>query len=91
MLSQLKIPSLESQKKEAKQGYLEYLQLYVTSYLGRPMEKVHVSVFFYYSTMKEAKWMLWLNLHWLVFVDLHCCSVMHLGSSWAYVRDMITK
>jgi hypothetical protein len=43
MLSQLKIPSLEAQKKEAKQGYQEYLQAYVTSYLGRPMEKVHVS------------------------------------------------
>jgi hypothetical protein len=43
MLSQLKIPSLEAQKKEAKQGYQDYLQAYVTSYLGRPMEKVHVS------------------------------------------------
>jgi len=43
MLSELKVASLESQKKEAKQGYQEYLQAYVTSYLGQPLEKVHVS------------------------------------------------
>ena len=43
MLSELKIASLEGQKKEAKQGYQEQLQAYVTSYLGQPLEKVHVS------------------------------------------------
>lgn len=41
MLSELKIASLEGQKKEAKQGYQEQLQAYVTSYLGQPLEKVH--------------------------------------------------
>jgi len=44
VLSELKIVSLESQKKEAKQGYQEHLQAYVTSYLGQPLEKVHVSL-----------------------------------------------
>jgi len=43
VLSELKVTSLESKKKEAKQGYQEYLQAYVTSYLGQPLEKVHVS------------------------------------------------
>jgi len=43
VLSELKIASLESQKKEAKQGYQDHLQAYVTSYLGQPLEKVHVS------------------------------------------------
>jgi len=46
ILSELKVASLESQKKEAKQGYQEYLQAYVTSYLGQPLEKVHVSAKF---------------------------------------------
>lgn len=41
VLSELKVASLENQKKEAKQGYQEYLQAYVTSYLGQPLEKVH--------------------------------------------------
>jgi len=44
VLSRLKISSLESQRKEAKQRYQENLQAYVTLYLGRPMEKV--SIFF---------------------------------------------
>ena len=44
VLSELKVASLETQKKEAKQGYQEYLQAYVTSYLGQPLEKVHVSL-----------------------------------------------
>lgn len=42
MLSQLKIVSLEQQKKDAKQKYQDYQQAYVTLYLGQPMEKVHV-------------------------------------------------
>lgn len=41
MLSHLKITSLETEKKVAKQRYQEYLQLYVTSYLGQPLDKVH--------------------------------------------------
>jgi len=48
ILSELKVASLESQKKEAKQGYQEYLQAYVTSYLGQPLEKVHVSAQIYF-------------------------------------------
>jgi len=43
VLSELKIASLEAQKKEAKQRYQDLLQAYVTSYLGQPLEKVHVS------------------------------------------------
>lgn len=42
VLSQLKIASLEGQKKDAKQMYQECQQAYVTLYLGQPMEKVHV-------------------------------------------------
>ena len=43
VLSRLKITSLDQQRKEAKQRYLEHLQAYVTLYLGRPMEKLSVS------------------------------------------------
>lgn len=46
MLSQLKIASLEGQKRDAKQMYQECQQAYVTLYLGQPMEKVHVSIYF---------------------------------------------
>lgn len=42
VLSQLKIVSLETQRKDAKQMYQEWQQAYVTVYLGQPMEKVHI-------------------------------------------------
>ena len=43
MLSQLKISCLDNQRREAKQKYQDHLQNYVTSHLGRPMEKLSVS------------------------------------------------
>jgi len=49
VLSELKISSLEAQKKVARQGYQEHLQAYVTSYLGQPLEKVHVSSGLFYE------------------------------------------
>jgi len=42
MLSQLKITSLDKQKREARQHYQEYLQVYVTAYFGQPLDKVHM-------------------------------------------------
>ena len=53
ILSELKISSLEAQKKEAKQGYQEHLQAYVTSYLGQPLEKVHVSASVLYKYVSK--------------------------------------
>ncbi|XP_052277522.1 exocyst complex component 1-like isoform X2 [Dreissena polymorpha] len=43
-LSQLKIPCLENEKKEAKAKYNEYLSAYTKERLGRPLEKLHVFV-----------------------------------------------
>ncbi|XP_041359925.1 exocyst complex component 1-like isoform X2 [Gigantopelta aegis] len=42
ILSQLKIASLESEKKKAKQLYTENLHQYTTNLLGRPLEKLHI-------------------------------------------------
>jgi exocyst complex component 1 len=44
LLSQLKIPVLEPEKREAKQKYQEALQSYVIQYFGRPLEKLNVTV-----------------------------------------------
>ncbi|XP_048400001.1 exocyst complex component 1-like isoform X1 [Stegostoma tigrinum] len=41
-LSELKIHSLEERKKEASQKYSEHRDLYVTKYLGRPLEKLNI-------------------------------------------------
>ncbi|XP_071949546.1 exocyst complex component 1-like isoform X2 [Antedon mediterranea] len=41
VLSRLKITCLENERKEAKQRYQEHIQAYVTTYLGRPMEKLN--------------------------------------------------
>jgi len=43
-LSTIKIASLEKQKREVKLRYNQHLQSYVTSMLGRPLEKLSVSV-----------------------------------------------
>ncbi|XP_070552598.1 exocyst complex component 1-like isoform X2 [Ptychodera flava] len=40
-LSRLKISHLENEKKEAKQKYSDHLQSYVTTFLGRPLEKLN--------------------------------------------------
>ncbi|XP_033743453.1 exocyst complex component 1-like isoform X1 [Pecten maximus] len=42
VLSALKIPCLENDRKEAKQTYQDNLYQYTTHLLGRPMEKLHV-------------------------------------------------
>ncbi|KAG8178072.1 hypothetical protein JTE90_007057 [Oedothorax gibbosus] len=42
MFFQLKIPCLESERKEAKQKYNDALQAYVTLYFGRPLEKLNL-------------------------------------------------
>lgn len=44
LLAQLKVAVLEPQKREAKQRYTEALRAYVTSYFGRPLEKLNVRV-----------------------------------------------
>ncbi|XP_062917457.1 exocyst complex component 1-like [Mobula hypostoma] len=41
-LSEMKISSLEDRKKEAYQQYSEHLNLYVTKYLGQPLEKLNI-------------------------------------------------
>ncbi|XP_078067672.1 exocyst complex component 1-like [Mustelus asterias] len=41
-LSELKIHSLEDRKKEAAQQYSEHRDLYVTKYLGQPLEKLNI-------------------------------------------------
>ncbi|XP_051878304.1 exocyst complex component 1-like isoform X1 [Pristis pectinata] len=41
-LSEMKINSLEDRKKEAYQQYSEHLNLYVTKYLGQPLEKLNI-------------------------------------------------
>ncbi|GCC18123.1 hypothetical protein chiPu_0017809 [Chiloscyllium punctatum] len=41
-LSELKIHSLEERKKGASQKYSEHRDLYVTKYLGRPLEKLNI-------------------------------------------------
>ena len=43
LLSQLKLPGLDNQRKEAKQRYQDALNAYVTQYFGRPLEKLNVS------------------------------------------------
>lgn len=42
LLSQLKIPVLDGQRKDVKQRYNEALAAYVTQYFGRPLEKLNV-------------------------------------------------
>lgn len=44
VLSQLKISCLDGERKEAKQIYQDNLHAYTTAYLGRPLEKLHVSL-----------------------------------------------
>lgn len=44
-LSELKIAFLDSQRKEAKREKEENIDLYVREYMGRPLEKIHVSGF----------------------------------------------
>ncbi|VDL71679.1 unnamed protein product [Nippostrongylus brasiliensis] len=41
-LSELKIPFLDAQRKEAKREKEENVDLYVREYMGRPLEKIHV-------------------------------------------------
>ncbi|XP_014251486.1 exocyst complex component 1 [Cimex lectularius] len=41
LLSQLKIPVLDTQRKDAKVRYNESLKAYVTRYFGRPLEKLN--------------------------------------------------
>lgn len=42
LLSQLKIPVLDHERKEAKQKYQDALRAYVTQYFGRPLEKLNL-------------------------------------------------
>ncbi|XP_052078760.1 exocyst complex component 1-like isoform X1 [Mytilus californianus] len=42
VLSQLKIPCLDGDRKEAKQVYQDNLSVYTTNLLGRPLEKIQV-------------------------------------------------
>ena len=42
ILRQLKIACLDAQKQQSKQLYLDHMQKYVTTSLGRPMEKLNV-------------------------------------------------
>ena len=44
ILSHLKNAGLEADRKEAKQRYIENMQAYTTNLLGRPLEKLHVSL-----------------------------------------------
>ncbi|PIO72975.1 hypothetical protein TELCIR_05073 [Teladorsagia circumcincta] len=41
-LSELKIPCLDAQRKDAKREKEENIDLYVREYMGRPLEKIHV-------------------------------------------------
>jgi hypothetical protein len=38
----MKNAGLESDRKEAKQRYMDNMQAYTTNLLGRPLEKLHV-------------------------------------------------
>lgn len=51
-LSQLKVPALDVQKKDAKSKYNEALNAYVTKYFGRPLNKLNVSLINVYSIYK---------------------------------------
>ncbi|XP_012272171.1 exocyst complex component 1 [Orussus abietinus] len=42
LLSQLKIPVLDHERKEAKQKYQDALRAYVVQYFGRPLEKLNL-------------------------------------------------
>ena len=42
VLSELKISSLENKKREVKKKYQDWLQSYMVTYLGQPLEKVQV-------------------------------------------------
>ncbi|CAD1474758.1 unnamed protein product, partial [Heterotrigona itama] len=42
LLSQLKIPVFDHERKEAKQKYQDALRAYVTQYFGRPLEKLNL-------------------------------------------------
>ena len=44
VLSRLKIACLDAERKEAKQNYQGSMKAYVTAMLGRPMEKLNVSI-----------------------------------------------
>ncbi|KJH44984.1 exocyst complex component 1 family protein [Dictyocaulus viviparus] len=41
-LSELKIPCLDAQRKDAKREKEENIDLYVREYMGRPLEKIHI-------------------------------------------------
>ncbi|VDO57788.1 unnamed protein product [Haemonchus placei] len=43
-LSELKIPCLDAQRKEAKREKEENIDLYVREYMGRPLEKIHNAI-----------------------------------------------
>ncbi|XP_058845185.1 exocyst complex component 1-like isoform X1 [Acipenser ruthenus] len=40
-LLEMKVPSLETTRKEAKEKYSQHLELFVTTYLGLPLEKLN--------------------------------------------------
>ena len=42
-IARLKIVSLENERKEAKENYQFYLNAYIISMLGQPMETLNVS------------------------------------------------
>ncbi|KAK7070457.1 Exocyst complex component 1 [Halocaridina rubra] len=42
LMFQLKLPGMDTQRKEAKQRYQEALNAYVTQYFGRPLEKLNL-------------------------------------------------
>lgn len=44
ILSHLKNPCLENDRKEAKQRYTDNLKAYTVNLLGRPLEKLHASL-----------------------------------------------
>lgn len=48
VLAALKVGVLDGLKKDAKARYMEALRAYVTSYFGRPLEKLNVSCLFFY-------------------------------------------
>lgn len=43
-LLEMKVPSLETTRKEAKEKYTQHLELFVTTYLGLPLEKLNVGL-----------------------------------------------
>lgn len=54
-LARLKVPALDSLKKEAKTRYNEALRAYVTKYFGRPLEKLNVRKFHFFLISRVLK------------------------------------